>query len=155
MTLDLETFLLDLRYPVLVTAGAVWVLLLQTGAVGQSRGKHKVPFPKIDGPPEFERTFRAHQNTVEQLSGFLISLWIFSIFVEPKIGGLLGAAWVVLRYLYGLTYYKTSELKVLVKYTVPQYFIIFIFFSQEFQFCTNNLGVQTHNLTVANCRFQG
>ncbi|XP_052430144.1 microsomal glutathione S-transferase 2-like [Carassius gibelio] len=48
--------------------------------VGWSRMKHKITPPIVTGPPEFEMTFRAHQNSVESYSIFLVVLWISDIF---------------------------------------------------------------------------
>ena len=42
--------------------------------VGRARGKFGVDAPATTGHPEFERYFRAHYNTLEQLIVFLPAL---------------------------------------------------------------------------------
>lgn len=68
--------------------------------VGQQRGKLGVEAPAISGDPLFERYFRVHQNTLEQLMMFLPGLWLFGRYASPTIGGLLGLLFIVARALY-------------------------------------------------------
>jgi glutathione S-transferase len=68
--------------------------------VGRARGKFNVPAPATTGHPEFERTFRVHQNTLEQLIIFVPSMWVFATFVSQPIACLLGLAFLVGRALY-------------------------------------------------------
>jgi glutathione S-transferase len=68
--------------------------------VGRARGKFGVPAPAITGPPEFERTFRAQQNTLEKLVIFIPSMLIFSACVSAPIACLLGLVFIVGRALY-------------------------------------------------------
>ena len=72
--------------------------------VGFGRGKYGVEPPSMSGPPEWERLCRIHQNTLEQLIVFIPALWAFSYFVSPTIGAGIGAAFLVGRILYFLTY---------------------------------------------------
>ncbi len=44
--------------------------------VGRARGKYGVKAPVVIGPEGFERAFRVHMNTLEQLVGFLPALFI-------------------------------------------------------------------------------
>jgi len=68
--------------------------------VGQARGKYNVPAPATTGAPEFERTFRVHQNTLEQLIVFVPSALIFGRFVNAPIACALGLVFIVGRALY-------------------------------------------------------
>ena len=68
--------------------------------VGQARGRYGVKPPAITGHEIFERYFRVHQNTLEQLVVFLPALWLYGHFVGPRTGALLGAAFIVGRALY-------------------------------------------------------
>ena len=87
--------------------------------VGSARKRFGVQIPKTTGPPEFERTFRAHQNQIEQSSIFYVLLWSFSLLVSPTLGGLIGLVWIVLRYLYFCRYRDTG--KNIGHFTVPAY----------------------------------
>ncbi|HEU4430023.1 MAG TPA: MAPEG family protein [Myxococcota bacterium] len=68
--------------------------------VGRARGRFNVPAPAIAGHPTFERTFRAHQNTLEQLIVFVPAIWIFASTVSAEIAAGLGLLFVVGRALY-------------------------------------------------------
>ena len=68
--------------------------------VGRARGKYKVAAPAIGGHPVFERYFRAHQNTMEQLVAFVPAMWLFGTYVNPTWAGWLGLVFVVGRVVY-------------------------------------------------------
>jgi glutathione S-transferase len=68
--------------------------------VGRARGKFNVPAPATTGHPEFERTFRVHQNTLEQLVIFIPSMLTFAAFVSAPIACALGLVFIGGRALY-------------------------------------------------------
>jgi glutathione S-transferase len=68
--------------------------------VGWARGKYRVAAPAIGGHPVFERYFRAHQNTMEQLVAFVPAAWLFGTYVNPTWAGWLGLVFVVGRVVY-------------------------------------------------------
>ncbi len=68
--------------------------------VGRARGKYNVPAPAISGHPVFDRYFRAHQNTLEQLVIFVPSMLIFSQVFDPRIAAGLGVVFIIGRALY-------------------------------------------------------
>jgi len=68
--------------------------------VGRARAKFDVPAPASSGHPTFERTFRAQQNTLEQLIIFVPSMWMFSSLVSAQIAAVLGVVFVIGRALY-------------------------------------------------------
>jgi uncharacterized membrane protein YecN with MAPEG domain len=68
--------------------------------VGWARGKYKVAAPAIGGHPVFERYFRAHQNTMEQLVAFVPAIWLFGTYVNPTWAGWLGLVFVAGRVVY-------------------------------------------------------
>jgi uncharacterized MAPEG superfamily protein len=68
--------------------------------VGQQRIRSGIQAPATTGDPVFERYFRVHQNTLEQLIVFIPALWLFGRYVSPAIGALLGLVFVVSRVLY-------------------------------------------------------
>lgn len=77
--------------------------------VGRARVRHGVKAPAISGHPMFERYFRVHQNTAEQLWLFLPGLWLFARHVDPGIAALLGSVWIVGRVLYLRGYVADPE----------------------------------------------
>ena len=60
-----------------VTVLAVFQAFSFAYLVGKQRVKHGVKAAAITGEAEFERAFRIHQNTVEQMVIFLPALWVF------------------------------------------------------------------------------
>lgn len=77
--------------------------------VGRARGKYGVHAPAVHGHEIFERYFRVHVNTLEQLVVFLPALWLFAQFVSPNWAAALGAVYLVGRTLYLLSYVKDPK----------------------------------------------
>ena len=77
--------------------------------VGAARGRYSVPAPATSGHPEFERYFRVHQNTLEQLIIFLPSLWLFGFYVNPVIGSLIGLVFLIGRVVYFRGYVRDPQ----------------------------------------------
>jgi len=69
-------------------------------AVGKARSEFGVAAPAITGHPEFERTMRAHQNTLENLVVFVPAISIFGAYVSAPIGALVGVVWIIGRFVY-------------------------------------------------------
>lgn len=93
---------MDFSHPFAALATGLAILIyIWTGAlVGPARKKHGVDYPNTQGPDDFNRVWRAHQNTLEQLVVFLPSLWLFSLIVSDMWAGVLGAVWGLARVLY-------------------------------------------------------
>ncbi|XP_041638369.1 microsomal glutathione S-transferase 2 [Cheilinus undulatus] len=68
--------------------------------VGWSRMAHKVLPPAVTGPPEFERTFRAHQNCVEFYPLFLVSMWTCGLFFNEATAAAGGLVYMIARLMY-------------------------------------------------------
>lgn len=68
--------------------------------VGQARMRYGIEAPATSGHPMFERHFRVHQNTLEQLVVFIPALWLFSAFVRPWLAALLGLGFIAGRFVY-------------------------------------------------------
>jgi glutathione S-transferase len=98
-----------LLFPALATMFALVVYYSQMIFVSIARSKDGIKAPKTIGNDHFERVFRVHYNTLKQFPVFLVTLWFFSLTVNPMIGGWLGIAWSLGRvgYMYG--YYKAAE----------------------------------------------
>ncbi|MFT3807588.1 MAPEG family protein [Arenimonas sp.] len=87
----------------LITTLAVLLNILAIYFVGRARGKYQIKAPATAGHPDFERVFRAHQNTLEQTVLFLPVLWLASSYANETTAMGLGYAWLVGRtwYLFG------------------------------------------------------
>ena len=74
--------------------------------VGAMRGKHGVKAPATSGAPEFERMYRVHYNTMEQLVLMLPLMWLFAYNVNAIWAAGFGVVFLVGRLLYRAEYLK-------------------------------------------------
>jgi glutathione S-transferase len=79
------------------------------GLVARARGRYGVKAPAISGNPDFERTFRVQQNTLEVLIVFVPAVWIFGLCVSPLWAALFGAVFIVARVIYAVGYIRAAE----------------------------------------------
>jgi len=90
------------HYP--YTVGALLLALLVYSwagfRVGKARSKFGVQAPAIHGDEAFERVFRAHQNTVEQLVMFLPLLAVAAWLWGDLYAAIYGLVWSLGRLLY-------------------------------------------------------
>ncbi|XP_029585488.1 microsomal glutathione S-transferase 2 isoform X2 [Salmo trutta] len=77
--------------------------------VGLARMTHKVIPPTVTGPPEFERTFRAHQNNVELYPVFLVVLWTSGLLFSEVLAVLGGVVYMVARHMYFNGYIMSTK----------------------------------------------
>ncbi|KFW00017.1 Microsomal glutathione S-transferase 2 [Eurypyga helias] len=71
--------------------------------------KHKVMPPAVTGAPEFDRTFRAQQNSVEFYPVFLTALWTAGWLFNEELASFLGLLYVFARYKYFHGYVQTAK----------------------------------------------
>ena len=95
-----------MEYVAIVTALALLQVFVFAFQVGQARVKYDVKAPAMSGPPEFERAFRVHENTVEQLVIFLPSIWMCAYFWRPDVAAGAGLLFVIARQVYRSAYLK-------------------------------------------------
>lgn len=74
--------------------------------VGKARGKYKIKAPAVSGDEMFDRHYRIHQNTIEQIVIFIPSLWLFGYFVHMNIGASLGLLFLIGRFIFRSAYLK-------------------------------------------------
>lgn len=74
--------------------------------VGKAREKYGVKAPATFGHEMFNRAFRVHMNTLEQLVGFLPALLIASMYWSNVVIAAIGAVFVVGRFIYQASYLK-------------------------------------------------
>jgi uncharacterized membrane protein YecN with MAPEG domain len=96
-------------WPSFVTLLALVVYFIITINVGRARATYKIPVPQTSGNPDFERVLRVQENMLEQLILFLPALWIFSLYLDPVIGSILGGVWIIGRIVYAWGYYQAAE----------------------------------------------
>jgi glutathione S-transferase len=77
--------------------------------VGSARTRYNVPAPAVVGHPMFERAFRVHYNTMEALVVFIPSLWLFGLYLNPRVGALIGVVFVIGRAVYAAGYMRAPE----------------------------------------------
>ena len=72
--------------------------------VGRARVMYGVKAPATSGHEVFERHFRVHYNTLEALTVFVPSIWLFALYVSPQWGAGLGVVYLVGRIVYFRSY---------------------------------------------------
>lgn len=95
-----------MAYVLLVIVLALLQFVLFGIAVGRARGRYGVKAPAVSGNEHFERYFRAHANTLEQLVLFIPSIWLFAQFIDPRWAAALGVVYLAGRTLYFTAYVK-------------------------------------------------
>jgi glutathione S-transferase len=94
-------------------AGVVLLSLIEYfvfGAlVARARGKYAIAAPAVSGHPLFERYFRVHQNSLEQLIVFIPCVWLFGVYVSPPWAAVLGAVFLLARIVYGAAYISAPQ----------------------------------------------
>ena len=93
-----------MEYVAIVTCLALIQSFVFAIQVGQQRVKHNVRAPDISGDPEFERVFRVHQNTLEQLIIVIPALWIFASYWKAGVAAVIGLIFVISRQIYRNAY---------------------------------------------------
>ena len=95
-----------MAYVDIVTALALLQYLVFGFKVGRARGLYGVKAPAVTGNETFERHFRVHQNTLEQLVLFLPGLYLFSHYFEPRVAAVFGLIYLIGREVFAASYVK-------------------------------------------------
>jgi glutathione S-transferase len=98
-------------YTALVAIVALLSLLLylmMSVNVARARAKWNVAAPAMTGHPDFERAVRVQMNTLEWLPVYLVSLWLFAVYVEPRLAAAIGVVWILGRALYMRGYMQAA-----------------------------------------------
>lgn len=93
--------------PVVIVMMLALVEYIVLGArVGFARGRTGLDAPAVTGNDEFERHFRVHYNTMEQLILFIPGIWFFGQYVHVLGAAGLGLVFIVGRAVYAMAYVK-------------------------------------------------
>jgi uncharacterized membrane protein YecN with MAPEG domain len=113
-------------YVAIVTVAALLQFFWFGWQVGVARGKYNIAAPAVSGNETFERVFRVHVNTLEQLVVFLPALWIFAYFISPIWAAAIGVVFIVGRALYARSYVKDPKGRTLgfAMSALPQLFLL-------------------------------
>ena len=98
----------ELIYPGIVSCIALLIYYYTLLMSGLARGRFDVAAPSHDGPEEYQRYVRTHQNTLEHLVLFLPGLWLFAIAVDPIRASIIGIIWPQGRLMYARGYYQEA-----------------------------------------------
>lgn len=90
----------------LVILLALLEFMVLGGMVGYARGKYGVKAPATTGNDIFERHFRVHYNTLEQLIVFVPAIWFFGQTVSSLWAAILGGVFILARVLYAFGYVR-------------------------------------------------
>ncbi|KAL1778216.1 Microsomal glutathione S-transferase 2 [Sigmodon hispidus] len=77
--------------------------------VGRARLKYKIAAPAVTGSPEFERIFRAQQNSLESFSIFIITLWMAGWYFNQVFATCLGLMYLYARHKFFWGYAEGAE----------------------------------------------
>lgn len=80
--------------------------------VGRVRLKYKLAPPAVTGPLEFERIFRAQQNSLEFYSVFIITLWMAGWYFNQVFATCLGLLYIYARHNYFWGYAEAAEKRI-------------------------------------------
>lgn len=98
---------MELVFIVMLTALIHYLIL--GGLVGKARGDFGVQAPATTGHEKFERIYRAHQNTLENLIVFVPAIYIFAVYVDPLWAAGIGVVFVLGRIVYAVSYISAAE----------------------------------------------
>ena len=94
---------------VIVILLAIVEYIVLGGRAGFARGRTGIKAPAVTGNEEFERHFRVHYNTLEQLIIFIPGIWFFAQYVDVLWAAGIGVVYLVGRAIYAISYVKDPE----------------------------------------------
>ncbi|MCZ7597839.1 MAG: MAPEG family protein [Gammaproteobacteria bacterium] len=93
-----------MRYISIVAVLAVLQYFFFGVRVGLARGRYGVKAPAVSGHETFEREFRVHMNTLEQLVAFLPALFIAGMYWPDAVIAGIGTVYLLGRFVYWRQY---------------------------------------------------
>lgn len=98
-----------MNYVHIVAVLAILQFFLFGALVGRARVRYGIKAPATTGNEAFERAFRVHMNTLEQLVGFLPALLIASVYWPDAIIAGIGVVYLVGRFAYRQLYLANPD----------------------------------------------
>jgi len=98
--------------PALMTVASGLQMASFAKAVGKCRYRLGVKYPETNGPEEFNRCFRAQQNSVEFYPISLGVLWVASAFSHPVLASVLYSGYLIGRHRYFQGYCESTEKRI-------------------------------------------
>ena len=98
---------------VIVTVLALMQYMYFGIQVGGAHQKFGIKAPSMSGDPQFDRVYRVHQNTLEQLIVLIPALWMYAHYVDPLWGAGMGAVYLIGRFIYRAEYTKDPATRTL------------------------------------------
>src|ERR1700739_4395643 len=98
----------NMAWVVVVAVLSLLLYLFMGVNVARARATCKVAAPAMTGHPDFERAVRVQMNTLEWLPVYLVSLWLFAVYVEPRAAAAIGVVWILGRALYMRGYMQAA-----------------------------------------------
>lgn len=96
--------IIEHRWTALVTLLALMAYFWMSLQVARARGTSGIKAPAMTGDPLLERAIRVHLNTLEWLPIFLVSLWLYAIYVNERVAASVGIVWIIGRLVYSVGY---------------------------------------------------
>lgn len=93
-----------MEYVALVSILILMQLFYFMGRVGAARVKYEIDAPAVTGNEIFERTYRVHQNTLEQLMIFLPGMWLCGMYTNHMVAAVAGIVFIIGRFVYSAKY---------------------------------------------------
>jgi glutathione S-transferase len=99
-----------MAYPLtsLAVVLALLVYLVLGFLVGAARGKFNVPAPASSGHPEFDKRYRVHMNTLEQLAMFLPAVFLAVPVLGDAVTAAIALVWSLGRIIYARAYFADA-----------------------------------------------
>ncbi|HKE93804.1 MAG TPA: MAPEG family protein [Povalibacter sp.] len=98
-----------MHYVAIVSVLAFAQVIIMGVLVARARGRYGVAAPSVTGHEVFERYFRVHLNTLEQLVIFIPSMWLFAHYVSPRWAAAAGVLFLVGRVVYATSYIRDPK----------------------------------------------
>jgi glutathione S-transferase len=99
-------------FPIIITVIALMTYQALSILVSKARGQYGIKAPAVSGNENFERTYRAHLNYLENLVIFIPLLWIASLeFINNPFFILISMIWIITRALNAYLYINKDKSK--------------------------------------------